>query len=68
MGPGVASSYIVDGKMVAIPYQIQSGVLEYRADLLREYGYDHPPRTWDELERPIDWKWGSDMRTILPCM
>ncbi len=51
MGPSVASSYIVDGKVVAIPYQIQVGVLEYRADLLREYGYDHPPRTWDELER-----------------
>jgi trehalose/maltose transport system substrate-binding protein len=51
MGPDVASSYIVDSKIVAIPYQIQSGVLEYRADLLREYGYDHPPRTWDELER-----------------
>jgi trehalose/maltose transport system substrate-binding protein len=51
MGPDVASSYIVDGKIVAIPYQIQSGVLEYRADLLREYGYDHPPGTWNELER-----------------
>jgi trehalose/maltose transport system substrate-binding protein len=51
MHPDVASSYIVDGKIVAIPYQIQSGLLEYRADLLREYGYDHPPRTWDELER-----------------
>jgi trehalose/maltose transport system substrate-binding protein len=51
MGPGVASSYLVDGKVVAIPYQNQVGVLEYRADLLREYGYDHPPRTWHELER-----------------
>ncbi len=51
MGPDVASSYVVDGKIVAIPYQIQSGVLEYRVDLLREYGYHHPPRTWDELER-----------------
>jgi trehalose/maltose transport system substrate-binding protein len=26
-------------------------VLEYRADLLREYGYDHPPKTWTELEK-----------------
>jgi trehalose/maltose transport system substrate-binding protein len=51
MGPSVASNYIVDGKLVAIPYQIHVGFLEYRADLLREYGYDHPPRTWDELER-----------------
>src|SRR2546429_1677689 len=51
MGPGVASSYIVGGEVVAIAYQNPVGVLEYRADLLREYGYDHPPRTWDELER-----------------
>jgi trehalose/maltose transport system substrate-binding protein len=51
MGPGVASSYTVGGKVVAIPYQNQVGVLEYRADLLREYGYDQPPRTWGELER-----------------
>ena len=51
MAPGVASSYVVGGKVVAVPYQNQVGILEYRADLLRKYGYDHPPRTWDELER-----------------
>src|SRR5260370_17324408 len=45
MGPSVASSYIVDVKVVAIPYQIQVGILEYRPDLLLQYGYDHPPRT-----------------------
>jgi trehalose/maltose transport system substrate-binding protein len=50
IGSGIASSYMVGGKIIAIPYQNQVGVLEYRADLLREYGYDHPPRTWDELE------------------
>jgi len=36
---------------VAIPYGLFVGALEYRSDLLRKYGYDHPPRTWDELER-----------------
>jgi trehalose/maltose transport system substrate-binding protein len=36
---------------VAIPYRPYVGALEYRSDLLRKYGYDHPPRTWDELER-----------------
>ena len=50
LSPQLVSSYEVDGKMVAIPYQVQVGVLEYRTDLLREYGYDHPPKTWDELE------------------
>jgi len=49
--PLLLPSYEVDGKVVAIPYTVQVGVLEYRSDLLREYGYQHPPRTWDELER-----------------
>lgn len=49
--PRLLPSYTVDGKLVAIPYSVQIGVLEYRTDLLREYGYDHPPKTWDELER-----------------
>lgn len=50
IGPGLASSYVVDGKVVAIPLHINGGILAYRSDLLREYGYLHPPRTWDELE------------------
>jgi len=50
LDPQLVSSYTVDGKVVAIPYQVQVGVLEYRPDLLREYGYDHPPKTWSELE------------------
>jgi len=48
--PASLSGYTVNGKLVAIPYRVSVGVLEYRADLLREYGYDHPPKTWDELE------------------
>jgi trehalose/maltose transport system substrate-binding protein len=43
-------SYTVDAKVVALPYQVNIGSLEYRDDLLREYGYTHPPQTWDELE------------------
>jgi trehalose/maltose transport system substrate-binding protein len=42
--------YTVGGKMVALPYQVNVGALEYRSDLLREYGYSGPPKTWDELE------------------
>lgn len=49
--PRLLPSYVVDGKVVAIPNAVQVGVLEYREDLLRQYGYDHPPRTWAELEK-----------------
>jgi trehalose/maltose transport system substrate-binding protein len=48
--PQLLQGYAANGKLVAIPYTVQVGVLQYRSDLLREYGYRHPPRTWDELE------------------
>ena len=48
--PQLLQSYAAKGKLVAIPYTVQVGVLQYRSDLLSEYGYQHPPRTWDELE------------------
>jgi trehalose/maltose transport system substrate-binding protein len=49
--PEVRASYTVQGKLVAIPYHPNLGVLYYRADLLHRYGYNRPPRTWDELEK-----------------
>lgn len=48
--PQLLPIYTISGKLVAIPHQVNVGALEYRSDLLRKYGYDHPPRTWDELE------------------
>jgi trehalose/maltose transport system substrate-binding protein len=51
LDPALVAAFTVDGKVVAIPYHPQVGILEYRADLLRKYGFDHPPRTWSELER-----------------
>jgi trehalose/maltose transport system substrate-binding protein len=48
--PELLRSYSVNGRLVAVPFNVPMGGLEYRADLLRAYGYAHPPRTWDELE------------------
>jgi trehalose/maltose transport system substrate-binding protein len=48
--PGIAASYTVDNKLVAMPYRADVGLLFYRTDLLQQYGYREPPRTWDELE------------------
>jgi len=41
----------VNGRMTAMPFDTELGVLYYRADLLQKYGYQHPPENWDELER-----------------
>jgi trehalose/maltose transport system substrate-binding protein len=48
--PVVAASYTVGDKLVAVPRHAYVGVLMYRADLLRQYGYRKPPETWEELE------------------
>src|ERR1700693_4800130 len=49
--PQLLPSYTVNGKLVAVPFNVPLGGLEYRTDLLSEYGYHHPPKTWSELEK-----------------
>src|ERR1700730_7114098 len=48
--PAIAAGYTVNNKLVAMAYRPDIGLLYYRTDLLRQYGYREPPRTWDELE------------------
>jgi trehalose/maltose transport system substrate-binding protein len=48
--PAIAAGYTVDNKLVAMAYRADIGLLFYRTDLLRQYGYGAPPKTWNELE------------------
>jgi trehalose/maltose transport system substrate-binding protein len=48
--PEFIANYTVNGKLVALPCLVDVGLLFYRTDLLRRYGYRTPPRTWEELE------------------
>ncbi|MFZ0593643.1 MAG: extracellular solute-binding protein, partial [Bryobacteraceae bacterium] len=46
----VVENATVNGRVVAAPFYVEYGMLYYRTDLLKRYGFARPPRTWDELE------------------
>jgi len=41
----------VDGHVYGFPYIGWTPLFQYREDLLKEAGFDHPPKSWDELIR-----------------
>ncbi len=49
--PEALRNATVNGKLVAMPLENVAGALYYRTDLLKKYGYAHPPESWDELEK-----------------
>src|SRR5690348_7263823 len=47
--PGIIKNDTVHGKLVAMPWFGDFGMLYYRKDLLKKYGYSGPPTTWSQL-------------------
>ncbi|MEV7385955.1 MULTISPECIES: ABC transporter substrate-binding protein [unclassified Streptomyces] len=55
--PRVVDTATYEGRLYAVPYVTNAGLLLYRADILAKEGI-RPPRTWAELEQ--------DAKTIAP--
>ncbi|MER8402171.1 ABC transporter substrate-binding protein [Mesorhizobium sp. M1348] len=46
--PSIVNALSVDGKLLAMPMELDGALLFYRKDLLEKYGRE-PPKTWGEL-------------------
>ena len=46
--PTITQNNTRDGKLLAMPYYTDAGMLFYRKDLLEKYG-EKPPETWEQL-------------------
>lgn len=47
---GSWNTNVINSKVYGIPWYVDTRVLFYRKDILKKAGFDHPPRTWEELD------------------
>ncbi|MGY1529997.1 sugar ABC transporter substrate-binding protein [Luteimonas sp. A649] len=52
--PGIWDTNLVDGTLMGVPWYVDTRLLFYRKDILREAGVALPLRTWDEWAAAMD--------------
>jgi multiple sugar transport system substrate-binding protein len=48
--PGIWDTNVIDGQLFGVPWYVDTRLLFYRKDMLREAGIERPPATWAEWE------------------
>jgi multiple sugar transport system substrate-binding protein len=51
--PAILDSNRIDGTLVGIPWYVDTRLLFYRTDMLREAGFDNPPASWNEWKEQL---------------
>ncbi|WP_426703283.1 sugar ABC transporter substrate-binding protein [Rhodanobacter sp. Col0626] len=44
---------VIDGTLYGVPWYVDTRLLFYRTDLLKQAGFDAPPRDWDQWRRML---------------
>lgn len=50
---GIWDANVVDGRLQGIPWYVDTRLIFYRRDLLKQAGFAEPPRSWAEWERAM---------------
>jgi len=48
--PQLVENATVENRIIGAPFLVEYGMLYYRTDLLRKYGFARPPGSWSDLE------------------
>lgn len=51
--PGIWDTNVVDGQLLGVPWYVDTRLLFYRKDILRQAGFERPPQTWAEWEQAM---------------
>ncbi|HEY0660038.1 MAG TPA: sugar ABC transporter substrate-binding protein [Lysobacter sp.] len=51
--PGIWDTNVIDGRLLGVPWYVDTRLVFYRKDLLAQAGFAKPPTSWPEWERAM---------------